>query len=650
MKVFVAFSTLLAVASASTLYLAPGHLIAPSSSSQYHSQDGIGQYAYGYNDHLSTKQEVKSLDGTTRGSYSYIDSNNILQTANYVADAGGFRVSATNLPKPVEAPVIPAQNVPQQVSDSLEVAAAKSAHFAAVNEAKQRLGLQDLIPLAVAGLPQQVQDTPEVAKAKVEHFAAIQAAKNKVGYQVLAVPAPIELPQPVQDTPEVAKAKAEHLLAVEQAKLTNSIASIGSGIYLVQSSKNSQSPIQLSTSSSVPLPSQGFSYSSSVVNTPILHYSYAPYYQVVQSFCHCLLNQTSQKRVLVHIVTSSVFDFHHHFQLVPYRNSTNMKLFVAFSTLLAVASASTLYLAPGHLIAPAISSQYHSQDGIGQYAYGYNDHLSTKQEVKSLDGITRGSYSYIDSNKILQTANYVADAGGFRVSATNLPKPVEAPVIPAQNLPQQVSDSLEVAAAKSAHFAAINEAKLRLGGQKLLPLSVSGIPQQVQDTPEVAKAKAEHFTAIQAAKNRVGYQVIAVPAPIELPRPVQDTPEVAQAKAEHFAAIAAAKNQIGYQVLTVPAPIELPQPVVDTPEVAKAKAEHLLAIEQAKLRSSYSAIGNGISIVQSAPLVASPIQLSASSSVPLPSQGFSYSSSVVNVPTPVANYAITPYYIVNPKL
>ncbi|XP_055842389.1 uncharacterized protein LOC129909328 [Episyrphus balteatus] len=270
-----------------------------------------------------------------------------------------------------------------------------------------------------------------------------------------------------------------------------------------------------------------------------------------------------------------------------------MKVFVALSALLAVASATPLYLATSNLLVPSASSQYHSQDGIGQYAYGYNDHLSNKQEVKSLDGTTRGAYSYIDSNNILQTVNYISDAGGFRVSATNLPKPVEAPVNAAQDLPQQVPDTLEVAAAKSAHLAAVQEAKLRLGGQELIPLTVGSLPQQVQDTPEVAQAKAEHFSAIEAAKNQIGYQVVAVPAPIELPQQVQDTPEV-----------------------------------------AKAKAEHLLAIEQAKLGNSYPTFGNGISLAQNAPLiVSSPIQLSG------PFHGFSYSTSVVNAPSPVVYYA-----------
>uniref|UniRef100_A0A1A9X0K3 Cuticle protein 6 n=1 Tax=Glossina brevipalpis TaxID=37001 RepID=A0A1A9X0K3_9MUSC len=70
-----------------------------------------------------------------------------------------------------------------------------------------------------------------------------------------------------------------------------------------------------------------------------------------------------------------------------------------------------------------VQQQYHTQDELGQYAYGYSDPLSSKQEVRSLDGVTQGSYSYVDPEGLLQTVDYTADENGFRVAATNLPKP-----------------------------------------------------------------------------------------------------------------------------------------------------------------------------------------------------------------------------------
>lgn len=74
-----------------------------------------------------------------------------------------------------------------------------------------------------------------------------------------------------------------------------------------------------------------------------------------------------------------------------------------------------------------VQQQYHTQDELGQYAYGYSDPLSAKQEVRSLDGVTQGSYSYIDAEGILQTVDYTADENGFRVAATNLPKSQQSP-------------------------------------------------------------------------------------------------------------------------------------------------------------------------------------------------------------------------------
>merc|ERR1712061_869467 len=73
------------------------------------------------------------------------------------------------------------------------------------------------------------------------------------------------------------------------------------------------------------------------------------------------------------------------------------------------------------VVEAAPSSQYHAQDDAGQYNYGYSDPNSVKQEVKTADGVTRGAYSYVDANGIVQSVQYISDALGFRVAATNLP-------------------------------------------------------------------------------------------------------------------------------------------------------------------------------------------------------------------------------------
>merc|ERR1711978_198381 len=228
-------------AAAPVAYAAAPVQVAPAAvqGSQYHAQDDAGQYSFGYNDGSSVKQEIKTADGVIRGTYSYVDADGIVQNVNYIADALGFRVGATNLPvHHVDAPV--------------EAAAPVQAAAAA--------------PVAVSPAPVTVAASPVIAPEV--SYAYLPYASN-YGYSVpAAAPAPV-----------VAAA------------------------------------------------------------TPV----------------------------------------------------------------------------------DATNSQYHAQDDFGQYNYGYSDPNSVKQEVKTADGVTRGSYSYVDANGIVQTVNYISDAMGFRVAATNLP-------------------------------------------------------------------------------------------------------------------------------------------------------------------------------------------------------------------------------------
>merc|ERR1712001_671533 len=76
------------------------------------------------------------------------------------------------------------------------------------------------------------------------------------------------------------------------------------------------------------------------------------------------------------------------------------------------------------------SSQYQAQDEQGNFAYGYQNINSAKQEAgNAYRGVT-GSYSYADEAGV-HTSHYVADDLGFRVSADNLPvAPVHHAVLP----------------------------------------------------------------------------------------------------------------------------------------------------------------------------------------------------------------------------
>ncbi|XP_066973385.1 uncharacterized protein [Macrobrachium rosenbergii] len=143
--------------------------------------------------------------------------------------------------------------------------------------------------------------------------------------------------------------------------------------------------------------------------------------------------------------------------------------------------------APEEETPTVLKTQYHSQDLLGQYAFGYVGDATIAHEVRTRDGAVRGSYTYLDANGELQTANYIADDNGFRVEATNLPSAPTAPAMPKMLLPEPVKPTPEVEAATAAHLKAVAEIKA------------------ARHTLEVEEAAAAHLKAvaeIKAARSR----------------------------------------------------------------------------------------------------------------------------------------------------
>ncbi|XP_045597719.2 cuticle protein 19.8 [Procambarus clarkii] len=117
----------------------------------------------------------------------------------------------------------------------------------------------------------------------------------------------------------------------------------------------------------------------------------------------------------------------------------------------------TYNVAPVAPVTP-VQSQYHAQDELGQYSFGYSGGPSSRAETRDAFGIVRGSYNYVDANGKIQTQQYVADALGFRVAGTDLPVAPDAPPATLGSLPEPVQDTAEVAAAKAAFKTAYDEA------------------------------------------------------------------------------------------------------------------------------------------------------------------------------------------------
>lgn len=265
-----------------------------------------------------------------------------------------------------------------------------------------------------------------------------------------------------------------------------------------------------------------------------------------------------------------------------------MKVFVVVSSLLAVATASTSFLAPrwygyapaaAYYAAPAeLSSQYHSQDNLGQYSYGYNGGLSAKTETKSFDGVTRGSYSYLDAENKLQTVTYTADAlNGFRAQATNLPQaPIETRVAP-----EPVQDTPEVAKAKADHMMAIEKAKLRDA------TAVAPVALALQKEPLTIASYAAPAQIAAFAPSQLSYATYSETAPAfalnSYSLPASYAWNHAPAYAYSYGTPAFYDSRLYARAL--PLTENLPQPVQDTPEVAQAKAEHFKAVAEAKARA-----------------------------------------------------------------
>ena len=133
-------------------------------SSQYRSQDELGQATYGYSHPGQAAANFQDAYGNQVGSYAYIDPEGKEIRVSYTADANGFRVVSNALP---EAPIADAV-LPAPVQDTPEVVLARQAHFAAVATAQA-----GVVPVVAA---HTVQDTPEVAQAKREHAAAFAKA------------------------------------------------------------------------------------------------------------------------------------------------------------------------------------------------------------------------------------------------------------------------------------------------------------------------------------------------------------------------------------------------------------------------------------------------------------------------------------------
>ena len=136
--------------------------------------------------------------------------------------------------------------------------------------------------------------------------------------------------------------------------------------------------------------------------------------------------------------------------------------------------------------------QFHAQDELGQYQFGYTEPKASRVETKTADGVVTGRYNYVDSNGAIQTVEYIADALGFRVAGTNLPQHhVAAPVHNAV-APVPVADTPEVIAAREAHLQLVQEAHVAQPVVQAAPVVQDAAPAVIA-VPNVVSEDATIF-------------------------------------------------------------------------------------------------------------------------------------------------------------
>lgn len=352
---------------------------------QYHSQDELGQYSYGYSGGPSAKHEQRTADGVTSGGYSYVDANGLVQSLAYVSDpVNGFRVSGTNLPVDSNTPVV---------------------HAAA--------------PVVHAAVP-------TVVEARHHYAAAAPYAALPAPYVVAAAPSYVAAPAPVVHHPLVKLAQPltpagtsnlhypEHAVLLARRKRS-------AGLYPYH-----------------PLVASG--YAVHAAPAPPAHIVSVKHYEVAAAPAVHHLAPAPLIAAPAPVATSYTSVVRHdspaaaavavvaapapHVYAAPAPLEHHVYAAAPAPHVYAAAPAPAPYVyaaAPAAVAVAPVKTQFHAQDEHGQYTYGYTDGASAKTESRTADGETHGSYSYVDDAGSVQAVHYTAGAEGFKAAGTNIP-------------------------------------------------------------------------------------------------------------------------------------------------------------------------------------------------------------------------------------
>ncbi|EDX10711.1 GD14633 [Drosophila simulans] len=280
------------------------------------------------------------------------------------------------------------------------------------------------------------------------------------------------------------------------------------------------------------------------------------------------------------------------------------------------------YTAEGSAVFTPTQRQYIAKDELGQYSYGYSEPLSSKQETRTLDGITQGYYSYRDAGGKLQTVNYVADNEGFHVAATNLPK-AKVPQESLEFSPRSASHPVEH---HVEHHAEVSHPVVQhpIGHHPVeVPHHHTVVESGRSAHPDGHHPVEHHDHSVSVVQHPGGHHSVEVPHPhtvVESGRSAH--PDGHHPVEHHEHPVPVAQHPLGHHPVEVPHhhtvvesgrsahpeghhPIEhhehavsgadpsgshgghsqLPHPVADTAEVAAAKSLHLQRVHDEGVRN-----------------------------------------------------------------
>lgn len=220
---------------------------------------------------------------------------------------------------------------------------------------------------------------------------------------------------------------------------------------------------------------------------------------------------------------------------LPSRHRTNgtrtaCQVFIVLASFAAIASASHLVAPTAPVLAAAVntgsSSQYRSQDNLGQYSFGYDEAGATggsfRHEKSDAYGNRVGSYGLTGADGRVRIVNYVADANGYRANIqTNEPgtEPRDPAAVAINKATPMVAAPLPVPVA--APVVAASAASVALAAPAPLPVPVAAAAPLPLAAPALPLAPAPLAAPLPVAFN-YGFSVLnhhVAPLPLAAPLP-----------------------------------------------------------------------------------------------------------------------------------